>query len=116
MGSGASTLPESLNAEEAAELFGAAFDSDKFAALADAETGAVSREKLLEAAAQMEQDGMDLAHIFDDGSGGADEAPERPATPPDMRTVEEISDDEFEEELKTIASERFQSKTYKIRV
>ena len=115
MGSGASTLPESLNAEEAAELFGAAFDSDKFAALADAETGAVSREKLLEAAAQMEQDGIDLAHIFDDGSGGA-EAPERPATPPDMRTVEEISDDEFEEELKTIASERFQSKTYKIRV
>ncbi len=100
---GAFLLPESLSAEEAAELFGAAFNEEKFQALADPETERVSREALLEAQAELEEQ-------FEPPE------PESPETPPDMRTVEEISDDEFEEELKTITSSRFQATTHKITV
>ncbi len=64
MGSGASTLPETLTAAEAEELFTGAFDAAKFAEMADPETGTLSRERLLQEGMRMEAEGKALPDLF----------------------------------------------------
>ena len=93
MGSGASTLPETLTAAEAEELFAGAFDAAKFAEMADPETGTLSRERLLQEGMRMEAEGKALPDLFGTAGAATDDASQAEETAPDLRTEAEISDD-----------------------